>query len=395
MYFQYVFITIYGENEVQNQEILDGIETSQRITEVKQKLTTQLKAGKDVADRLLHVVAIEQKFLGKARKFMEQAIGSIPELARIADEFAKIEHLSEIQRASLEQNDLKEFIKAQSEEENIYRSIEEKLVFQLQKKKEKKVSLGKFRKLAAIMTLFLALSTSATVATAQANSSARQDTTSVAQNIAPKVSDAMREIGGPGSGEYIVVDTVITQLLAARMPDRPQHNGRIGGMYTDQNWNFGSEVANRFKLSLMQQGYAPDSAQHISDQLSKSGIILIAQSALGDNSFSQALVHERVHRSIDRLTPEVKEMMLDAARAVTRDLRDNTVRACIGEVGGLENRDQLNNCLLAGGETARSIYEFYPFAANGRFPQTVIDGLQARFPEAFRLFVEISQQAQR
>ena len=185
------------------------------------------------------------------------------------------------------------------------------------------------------------------------------------------------------SREYIIPDNVF-DAYANAVEKRPIVFWIQGpsAAYISRNFLEGEERES-FQKQLARQGYTKEESEIFSSILCAQGNIVLKESLLQDSFFQEALCHERVHREVDALSSEEKDVL----RQAYDGLKSRSHPQRKGEF--LDDKDEysgvISSLVYANGN------EFPPYLATGAFKGFVEDSMFSDFPAAYAIFQRVKR----
>lgn len=162
------------------------------------------------------------------------------------------------------------------------------------------------------------------------------------------------------------------------------HSDGPKGFYVGKNWLGNKET--KFKKQLQQLNYDENTINRMTIILISPGNIVINQDILSDSAtLKKVLFHEKMHRSLDSLSPEAKQYLKDVAKNITNRMENDSTF-------GRAKTDIPNGAFNYVSAIA-NWQELYTYAAEGVFVDNVLQTLEKEYPKANLLYNAIIRDA--
>ncbi|MBI4349757.1 MAG: hypothetical protein HY553_23170 [Elusimicrobia bacterium] len=209
-----------------------------------------------------------------------------------------------------------------------------------------------------------------------------------------RLADAGRVLPAPvlEPGEHLLADEAL-EAFARAVDDRTfaREHASFRGGYLRRNFLDTEQKRGRFREPLA-SAFEPGEIRRFEELLSTPGALVLARGLLDNRpELARVLLHERVHREMDRLAPNESGLL----RRAYDDLMNRPElpvdpKEHYGLISSVPFVRERRVPGRPGGfyevAVAQNWSEFYPYLANGVFEPRVLDALRIDHPEAFRLY---------
>lgn len=200
-----------------------------------------------------------------------------------------------------------------------------------------------------------------------------------------ELANAPQAVSCLNEGEYLIPDEVLD--VYARMVDKRETTfwGGGGPVAGTINHNHLQGQEDELAEKLTERGYSPKEVQMFYTILSTPGNIFFKQSESREESFPEAVLHERVHKESNRLKPEDQMKVYQAWEGLRKHAPPDGY--------GLYIDDKLKYRGFVTMAVDLNWREFFPYLAQGALEDYVEEALKQEFPEAYGLFLGVKERA--